>query len=87
MNTFTPGDVTAQWIRPWTPDHKVHGSNLLTLAIAFLDMALFLHCLVPLRGLKIICSLAYLQAVCSLLVMEKLSQNLINSIQIQYIVS
>ena len=43
----------AQWIRPWTLNHEVPGSNLLAAAVPVsMGKALYPHCLVPQKGLK-----------------------------------
>ena len=42
----------AQWIRPWSLNPEVPGSNLLTAAVVPLGKALYPHCLVPWKGLK-----------------------------------
>ena len=42
----------AQWIRPWTLNREVSGSNLLAAAVVPLGKALYPHCLVPSKGLK-----------------------------------
>ena len=46
----------AQWIRPWTLNREVPGSNLLAAAAAVVSLgkALYPHCLVPWKGLKAI---------------------------------
>ena len=47
----------AQWIRPWTLNCEVPGSNLQAAAIVPLGKALCPHCLVPRKGLKAGCLL------------------------------
>ena len=42
----------AQWIRPWTLNREVPGSNLLAAAVVPSGKALYPHCLVPRKGLK-----------------------------------
>ena len=42
----------AQWIRKWTLNREVPGSNLLAVAVVPLGKALHPHCLVPQKGLK-----------------------------------
>ena len=44
----------AQWIRPWTLDREIHGSNLQAAAVVPLGKALYPDCLVPRKGLKAI---------------------------------
>ena len=46
--------VVAQWIRPRTLNREVPSSNLLASAVVPLGKALYLHCLVPQKGLKAI---------------------------------
>ena len=48
------GAVVAQWIRPWTLNREVPGSNLLTAAVVPLAKAPYPHCLVPWKGLNAI---------------------------------
>ena len=52
------GSVVAQWIRPWTLNCEVPGSNQLAVAVVPLDKALYPHCLVPQKGLKAVGTLA-----------------------------
>ena len=42
----------AQWIRPWTLNCEVPGSNLLAAAVVPVGKVLYPHCLVPRNGLK-----------------------------------
>ena len=42
----------AQWIRPWTLNLELPGSNLLAAAVLPLGKALYLHCLVPRERFK-----------------------------------
>ena len=58
----------AQWIRPWTLNREVPGSNLLAAAVVPLGKALYPHCLVLWKGLKAIGPLvvASLRAACFL---------------------
>ena len=44
----------AQWIRPWTLNREVPGSNLLAVTVVLLGKALYPHSLVPQKGLKAI---------------------------------
>ena len=44
----------AQWIRPQTRNHEVPRSNLLAAAVVPLGQALYLHCVVPRKGLEVI---------------------------------
>ena len=44
----------AQWIRPQALNHEVSGSNLLGVTVVPLGKALYPHCLVPQKGLKVI---------------------------------
>ena len=46
------GAVVAQWIRQWTLNRVVTGSNHLAASVVPLGKALYLHCLVPQKGLK-----------------------------------
>ena len=45
-------NAVAQWIRPWTLNREVPGSNLQAAAVVPLGKALYPHCLVPRKGLK-----------------------------------
>ena len=57
----------AQWIRPWTLNREVPGSNLQAVAVVSLGKALYPHCLVPQKGLKAVGFLdACLKAACFL---------------------
>ena len=47
------GAVVAQWIRPRTLNSEVPGLNLLAAAVP-LGKALYPHCLVPRKGLKVV---------------------------------
>ena len=44
----------AQWIRPWTANLEVPSLNLCAAAVVHLGKALYPHCLVPQKGLKVI---------------------------------
>ena len=43
----------AQWTRPQTLNHEDHGSNPLAASEVPLGKALYPHCLVPQKGLKV----------------------------------
>ena len=50
--------VVAQWIRPWTLNREVPGSDLLAASVVPMGKALHPHCPVPRRGLKAVGPLA-----------------------------
>ena len=61
----------AQWIRPQVLNCEVPGSNVLVAAVVPLGKALYLHCLVPWKGLvaffrdaRIQVLAIYFQAIC-----------------------
>ena len=68
MKGTNGGTVVAQWIRPWTLNQEVAGSNRLAVAVLLLGKALakaLSPCLAPQRGLKFVCLLdAYWRALC-----------------------
>ena len=49
--------VVAQWIRRWTLNREVPGLNQLAAAGVPLGKALYTHCSVPRKGLKVVGSL------------------------------
>ena len=49
-----PGAVVAQWMRQQILNHEVPSLNLLAVAVVPLGKALYPHCLVPRKGLKVV---------------------------------